>query len=388
MRIGVIGAGHAGVEAAGAAAASGAQVTLFSAEPVMPYFRPRLVALAFGQVELDAIRIHPEQWYRDRGITLSLNSPVTSYDAASGVVTSKGQAHSFDGVIISTGAMPVIPSFAAAVRNNLLPLWSQANAIQLRTMAGAGKSIVVVGGGAIGIEAALRASDVGMRVVMVESRNGLMAGRLAPAVAKALSERLLEKRIRILTARSVKHASDVAGGRVLLVTGTDDGIEADIVLLCIGSIRDLSVARQAGLGVDTGILVDDRLQTDLPNVFACGDVVQVGGRISNSAREAVAQGRIAGANICAALSHRNKDMLEYVRPTDLVSLKHHDCELHVAGLAANEGCEIELLAGSDDRTCRAIITRNGNVAGVQMMGTGLDFQKYAAMIRITPLGPV
>ena len=80
MRIGIIGAGHAGVEAARHRAAGGPRWLLFSQEPVYPYFRPRVVALAFGRVELEGMLLRPQNWYHENGIDLRLNAPVVHID--------------------------------------------------------------------------------------------------------------------------------------------------------------------------------------------------------------------------------------------------------------------------------------------------------------------
>jgi 3-phenylpropionate/trans-cinnamate dioxygenase ferredoxin reductase subunit len=103
MRIGVVGAGHAGVEAAWRASRLGAQVVLFSREPVLPYFRPKVVTLAFGQAELDAIYLRPEQWYREHGIDLRLSSEVAHLDARARIITVGGQEERFDALVVATG---------------------------------------------------------------------------------------------------------------------------------------------------------------------------------------------------------------------------------------------------------------------------------------------
>jgi len=106
MRIGVVGVGHAGVEAAWRASQHGAQVVLFSGESVLPYFRPRVVALAFGQVELDGIYLRPEAWYREQGIDLRLDSGAIDLDAREKVVAAGGREELFDVLVLATGASP------------------------------------------------------------------------------------------------------------------------------------------------------------------------------------------------------------------------------------------------------------------------------------------
>ena len=123
MRIGVIGAGHAGVEAAWRASQLGAQVVLFSGESVLPYFRPRVVALAFGQVELDGMYLRPEPWYREHGIDLRLDAEAIHLDAHAKAVTAGGREEIFDALVLATGAAPALLAFVREFPRDVIPLW-------------------------------------------------------------------------------------------------------------------------------------------------------------------------------------------------------------------------------------------------------------------------
>lgn len=392
MRVGVIGAGHAGVEAAAAAAAVGASVTLFSAEPVLPYFRPRLVAVAFGQVTSEAIRMHPAQWYLDRGTTLRLDSRVAAFNAKKLSVIAGGEEQVFDGIVLATGMGPILPGFASGDVDRVLPLWTIDHADRIRARLRPGAQVVVVGGGAIGIEAALMAVSAGMRAVIIEKADGLMAGRLAPAASRALLGRLSEKGIRVLADTAVMQTETLGDGRVLIKTDHGESVKAALAILCIGARSDVGLAQRAGLATGAGVIVDSRFQTSMPSVFACGDITNVAGSMTRTAGEAVAQGRIAGANLCAVLSGKAREMREYARSTDTISLKVEDFELHIAGRPASPpgssgagrpaspDCEVRMLEGSDAGTCRLLIMKDGKTMGVQMVGTNRDFRKYVEAI--------
>ncbi|MEI6808747.1 MAG: FAD-dependent oxidoreductase [bacterium] len=377
MRIGIIGAGHAGVEAAATAAASGAQVTLFSAEPVLPYFRPRLIALAFGQVAGEAVRLHPAQWYLDKGITLRLDSRVTAFDADRCSLTIGTEEHSFEGIVLTTGAEPILPCFASGAPDHVMPLWTAENADRIRSLIKPGGTIGIVGGGAIGVEAALRATSAGIKAVIIERAGGLIAGRLMPAAADVLMKQLVEKGIRILLKTAVMQTAALPGGRALITLDSGEAVEADLVILCVGSKNDLGMAQRAGLKTSAGVIVDSRLQTSAPHVFACGDIAEVGGIMCSTAAEAVIQGRIAGANLCAVLSGGSGDMLNHKHKSESVSIKLGDLEMHLAGRPQGSGLEVKVLEGSNERACRLLVMKDGRTVGVQMVGTNLDFRKFA-----------
>ena len=96
MKVGILGAGHAGIKAAETLRAKGADVVLFSKENTLPYFRPRIIALAFGQAEPEAIQMHPASWYADKGIDLRLNQAAIRVNKDPLSVTTASATESFD----------------------------------------------------------------------------------------------------------------------------------------------------------------------------------------------------------------------------------------------------------------------------------------------------
>ena len=172
--IAIIGAGHAGVEAAFALAKGGAKVTLLSDEPCLPYFRPRLIAVAFGQADPDAIAIKPQKAYDEAGIDLRHESAT---DVDPDARTVNGRA--YDGLIVATGSRPFVPPFAGC-RERALPLWTMADALAIRERFETARSVAIVGAGVLGIEAACRAATrLGAgRTRLIEPARAMLGGIL------------------------------------------------------------------------------------------------------------------------------------------------------------------------------------------------------------------
>lgn len=363
MCIAIIGAGHAGVEAAIAARKAGAKVTLFSDEPLPPYFRPRLVALAFGQIQREAILMHPEAWYAAQGITLRLNAPVRTLDPASGRLTAgDGPSEPFDAFVLTCGARPVCPQFPFSPGAlPILPLWSVAEAESIRTHVRPGARVSVLGGGILGIETALRAREVGLAVTLIERENRLMPLQFAPD-GSAMLQRLLELRgITIRTGVTTVTASDLNG---------------DFVALSIGARPNLALAKSAGLTIAKGIVVNTCLQTSHPRVFAAGDAVQFPEPARPCVREAVAQGRIAGAN--AAASAAGRPLVIHTPQHTPLTFKGGDLELASAGYSGGDDSELRVLAEETlPDTFRALVIQSGILTGVQMVGVRKDFDSWS-----------
>lgn len=378
MRIGIIGAGHAGFEAAKASRECGVEVTLFSAEAVLPYYRPRLVALAFGQVELQAIQMKPVAWYEQQSVKVGLSQPVTAVNPDSCQVSTAQGVDSFDGLVLTNGSVPVLPPFAAAGRGLVLPLWNVEHALAIRKRVSKGGRLVVVGGGILGIEAALHAVEAGMSVTLVELMQRLMPAQFGVRASVALLRRLEERGIRVLLGHGIAGARAEAD-TVALELNQGDVLEAELCLVSIGARPDKSLAAAAGLDCERGMVVDQFLRTRFDRCYAAGDVIQFAGVTRCSMKEAGVQGRLAALNLIAAL--RGGERKPYLPETIPLTFKSKDFEIYAIGETAAPGSEEHLLDGSTETLIRAVVMKDNIPVGVQMIGTREGFDSYAAEVK-------
>jgi NAD(P)H-nitrite reductase large subunit len=374
----VIGAGHAGVEAARALAQNGIAVTLFGQEPDLPYFRPRIVAVAFGQAQPGECAMHPLEWYAQNGIEIKTGCRVEGLDAARLAIRYGGDERVFDAVVLAPGAGAVMPGFGTGLESAVFPLWTMEDARGIHARMGAGdRHWVIVGGGVIGIEAALRAVDAGCRVSVVEKMPRLMLA-LAPEASQIILRELERRQIRVFTGVGLTRMA-MDNGHVHAVLENGEALDAEGVLVSIGMCRDLALAQAAGLQCAQGIQVDARMRTSASGIWACGDITQGLGNGRCSARVAAAQGKTAGANVAAFLSGRPES--ECPIHADPFMLRHGGFELCYDGRAAGEGDRVERLDDVPGDVYRALIYQGETLVGVQMAGSAKNFQKYAALIR-------
>ncbi len=378
MKIGIIGAGHAGVEAARVAAAAGAEVTLFSNESVLPYFRPRLVALAFGQTAPDSLGIKPAGWYSDNHIDLILDAEVSALDAATRTVTVHGAKRTFDGLILTTGSKPVQPPFVSTLRGSrVLPLWDMAHALMIRDKLVKAGHCAVVGGGILGIEAALRAREIGMSVTLIERVGRLMPSQFGARASDVLRKQLEDKGVEVRLARSVTQAETTESHVDIHL---DDGsvLSAAFCLVSIGTRPYAGLASAGGIALRRGVMVDPTLKTSAPNLYAAGDVIEFEGVSRSSVREATAQGKLAGENVVAALQGKEGTRFE---PLLLpLTFKAGDFELCALGAPGGEGLEEQVLDVPVESAFRALIRHQGALVGVQMVGTRAGLDDFARQV--------
>jgi len=378
MHIGIIGAGHAGIEAAATARAAGAEVTVFSDEPVLPYFRPRLVAVAMGQAAPDTIAIHPAAWYAERGVCLRLAARIEAFDPAAHSVTAGGVTTRFDALVLACGSKPLRPLFSGMT--DAMPLgalWCLADALATLPHIREHGRLVVIGGGILGIECALRAAVCGMRVTMVEKLPRLLPMLLGTEAAGLLQRQVEAKGIALHLGCGVDHlAAAGLGAKVHLDNGVQ--LEADCVLVCIGARPNLDLARQTGLATGRGVIADTTLQA-CPGVFVAGDVCQVGDcPTRGTAHEAVLHGRLAGANAVSWLT--GQPLQAFVFEASPVGLRYGGVEIWAVGRAGEGTLEQRLEAGARPDAFRAVTRCGERVVGVQMLGTREGFDEWAQAV--------
>jgi NADPH-dependent 2,4-dienoyl-CoA reductase/sulfur reductase-like enzyme len=379
MRIGIAGAGHAGVEAARTASEAGAETVLFSGESVLPYHRPRLPAFTFGQASADDITMHPLDWYVGKNVELRLDAPAQHLDPVGKSITAGGVSEVFDAIIIATGASPRVPRFAADVNGCVTPLWDFRQAQQIRANARPGAHLLVVGGGLIGLEAALRAASTGISVDIIEGEQRLLPRHFGVAAGKLIRQRLETRDIRLKLGTTVTGLEEGGNNKIAVKFGDSDRIVVDMVILAAGVKRDTAFASAAGLCTQGAIPVDSTLGTSVPGIFACGDAALLPGSQGGTATAARAQGRTAGLNACAHCT--GAAPVEYVGSPASYSFKHEEFEVHSAGSTSDETNEEVLLEVEEPSSYRALVMKNGVTVGVQMVGTGRDFHRYVEAVK-------
>ncbi len=297
-RIVIVGAGIAGVAAAEAArkAAPRAGVCLLSRDTPIPYYRINLTRYLAGEVRREDLPLHPEGWYADQGIELRRGVEVERLDAAGRAVHLRGgERVDFDRLVLTLGAHPFVPPVPGAAIEGVFSLRDVEDADRVLAAARPGARAVCVGGGLLGLETAGALARRGADVTVLESHGSLMPAQLDPRAGARLADHLRTLGIRV---RFSVHAKEMAGpGRVAGVLLDEGGtVPADLVVLATGVRPNSWLARQAGLEVKKGVVVDGRLRTSAPDVFAAGDLAEHLGILYGNWCVAQFQGGIAGMN--------------------------------------------------------------------------------------------
>ncbi|MEU6917372.1 NAD(P)/FAD-dependent oxidoreductase [Streptomyces olindensis] len=278
-RLLIVGAGQAGVQTASSARELGWQgpITLLGAEPYPPYARPPLSkAFLSGTATQDRLALRSAEFYSDHRIDLVLDERVQHLDLAGdgtgSAVTDSGRQRSFDRLVLATGAEPRRLPLEGAGLAGVVVLRDLDDASVLAGRLAAADSLVVVGGGFVGLEVAATAAAAGVRVSVVETASSLMNRVVSPVTAEIVASAHRAAGIRVLTGlRPARFVGD--GHHAVTAVELDNGehLPADLVLIGVGARPRDDLAATAGLHCDYGVVVDDRSVASDGHTLAVGD---------------------------------------------------------------------------------------------------------------------
>jgi len=383
MRIGIVGAGHAGVEAARHISDNGGEVVLYSDESCLPYIRPKVVLLAFGRADLDAIAMRPRPWYAEHKIDLRLDCPVTQIDVHARTVTAQGRQEKFDALILATGAGPILLPFVSQFPEDVIPIWRAKDSLAIQKRLDKVRHLTILGGGISGLEAAVYSREQGLDVTVVEKATHLMAQQFGPAAAGVLAQRLAGLGVDVRVGRFVTDIAKI-DGRLRLRFDDGEQIHSDLALTTVGAIRNVAVFSRAGLRTERGVLVDECQRTSEPGIFACGDIAERPNVRTGSVLLAAEQGKAGAANAMAALTGRPLEPIPDRKVP--LSFKHTSIEFHAIGTPVGQGLAEKPLSNVGESVYRSVVLEGDVLRGVQMIGSRDGFRQLADSLGLSYYG--
>ena len=301
----VVGSGLAAAKAVEELRAEGfsGTVVVYGDEPHLPYERPPLSkGFLTGADPLDVAFVHDPDWYDRADVDLRLGTAVTAIDlAAHEVVTAAGRQR-YDKLLLATGATPRRLAMADESGAPVAYLRTIEDSQRLKDTFRDGLRIAIIGAGWIGLEVAAAARGAGCEVTVLESLDLPLLRVLGPEIARTFADLHREHGVDLRTSVQVAGV-EAKAGRAVVRLADGDVLEADLLVVGVGVSPNDALARAAGLATDNGVLVDARLRTSDPDVYAAGDVANhdhpvLGRRIRVEHWDtAIEQGKAAARNM-------------------------------------------------------------------------------------------
>ncbi len=297
-RIVVAGGGIAGVTAAETIRGylGNAEITLIAREKHPPYYRLNLTRLLADEIKDENLPVHPDGWFSENRIELMDGAEVSAISPAEKqVALDNGTTVPYDKLILATGAHPFMPPILGVHKEGVTTLRTLDHAKYIREKAQTASSIVVIGGGILGLETAGALAGKNASVTVLEGFQWLMPRQLNESAADHLGKHLDSLSISLRTGITVKEIlGDEKAAGILLDTG--ETVPADLIIITAGVRPNSYLARLAGLKVNNGIIVDDTMRSSNPDIFAAGDNAEHRGTLYGLWNHSQYQGKIAGMN--------------------------------------------------------------------------------------------
>ena len=248
------------------------KILLVGEESYLPYDRPPLSKkLWFGKKKVEDIFLHDRAFYDKHAVTLALGATAARLDPdAKTLTTTRGETYGYGKLLLATGCKSRTLDIPGGDLDGICYFRSLDDYLHTREVAAEGKSAVVVGGGFIGSELAAALNICKLHVTMIFP-GALLCDRVLPDyLGRAVQQRYAEKGVRILASdKPVSFGKN--GGKFITRTGNGEAIESDIVIVGVGVIPEMELARSGGLEVGNGIVVNEYLETSRPDIYAAGD---------------------------------------------------------------------------------------------------------------------
>jgi len=341
LRVVIVGAGQAAAQAVETLRKRGASgpITLIGDENLLPYQRPPLSKKYLaGAMERDRLLVRHSPHYLEHAIDLRLGFPAVKIDRArQRVEIADGSAVDYDALLLATGSHPRRIDLPGAQLVGMHSLRNVADVDRLRGELAPGRRGVIIGGGYIGLEVAATCRELGLDVTVLEGADRVMARVVSREVSKFYEEEHARRGVKIVCGARVNRVVGEKGDRSIFPDGKKDQspdekkdqspgnervaavqladgseIPADFVLVAIGVAPTDSLAREAGLVCDDGIVVDEYCRTSDPRIWAAGDCarhpsIHYGQRVRlESVDHAFEQGTSAALNMLGVVTVHDK----------------------------------------------------------------------------------
>lgn len=368
----IVGASHASVQAIDTLRREGFEgpITLVGEEPHLPYNRPPLSKKYLsGELPVERLPLRRQQFFDDAGVNLRLGTRVTALDCGAGRLRlNDGNEVSYDRLILSVGSRPRLLDVPGHQLAGIHYLRNIADVDAIRAGLTAARRVIVVGAGYIGLEVAASVKRLGFEVTVLEMADRPMHRVVAPEISRFYTDLHAREGVQILCNTSVtafdgdEHVREVICG--------DRHLPADLVVVGIGILPEVTLAEAAGIQCDNGILVDEQCRSSDPSVYAAGDCtnhpsVRYGRRLRlESVDNAVEQARTAASNICGKPARHDH--------TPWFWSDQYETKLQIAGVS--QGYDQTVMRG-DPATGRFALyyLENGELLAVDAVNSPRDF---------------
>ena len=368
-KIVIIGAGIAGVTAAENIRKNNKdiEIVIISNENYLPYSRIKLSKYISCDINYDDLLIHKNQWYKDLNIKIILSSEVTKVlPGEKAVILCSGDRIEYTKLIFASGSRPFMPPFKGLNKTGIFSVRKLEDIINITKYIEdhEAKNIVIIGGGVLGIEAAwsIKEKNSNLIVGIIENASRMLSRQVDEEGSEVIKKMFDDNNINLYlgeTVQDICNGCDDTNDEVSYISlGNGNRVAADVVIISAGIRSNINIAKECNINVNSGIIVDKNMETNLKDIYAAGDVAEYEGHIWGLWAVATEQGRIAGLNAIGIST-------EYVETAPVSLLKVMGVSIFSAGEVNNK--DIFSIKYENGIYTKAFL-KDGKLKGVVLIG--------------------
>jgi len=372
----IIGSSHAGLSALDAIRLQDKEgsLTLVTQESCLPYSPTILPYVLSGQAQPEKVFLRDQQSLDGLSVVFKPGAKGVAVDGRSRQVTlQSGEKIEYEKLLLATGAAPKRPPVQGleAVPHHVLRTLE--DALTLRSKIRKEGTAVVLGAGLIGLHAAENLAKGGMKVVVVEALSQVLPGYFDAEASQMIYRAFSDNGIKILLNEKVSRVKG-AEGETTLTLASGGTLSAGLLVVATGVQPRVEVLQGSGVEVDQGILVDERMRTNVSGIWAAGDVAQARGFFESSEilnatlPNAVEQGRIAGMDMV-----EDPALKDYQGAVALNTYKFFGHRAFSVGtIRAEAGCEVEKVVVAESFKYQKLVFKEDQLVGASGINSDLD----------------
>ncbi|PEQ90571.1 nitrite reductase large subunit [Bacillus sp. AFS006103] len=352
------------------------EITIFGREPHPNYNRILLSKVLQGDTEVKDITLNEWEWYTENNIQLFTSETVIKIDSERKVVvTDLGRIEPYDELIIASGSLPFILPIPGADKKGVTAFRDIKDTEVMLENSKRYKKAAVIGGGLLGLEAARGLLNLGMDVSVIHLAPYLMERQLDPQAGKLLQRELEQQGMKFLLE---KQTQEIFGNDRVEGLRFSDGtlLDADLVVMAVGIKPNVALAKETDIAVNRGIVVNEYLQTSIPNIYSVGECAEHNGTVYGLVAPLYEQGRVLAKHICGL------GTTGYQGSVLSTQLKVSGVEVFSAGdFMEGEGKEAIKVFDGNDSIYKKIVLKDNRIVGAVLFGDSSDGNRLFSMIQ-------
>jgi len=272
-------------------------IHIFTEEDYPFYYRVRFPEYVAGELTLQNLLIHTQEWYQSKGISMHLEEPIIEVNVQKKEVTSrKRKTYAYDSLLMATGGYAFLPPIKGTEKKGVFTLRTMKDAIRMKEFSEGVKKAILVGGGLVGLETGGALLRKGIKVAVIEHNPRILPRQMDPEGARILQGKMESMGFSFFLSGQ---SEEILGKESVEGVRLKDGktVEGQMVIVSAGVRPNIKLAQAMGLEIKNGVLVNDRLETKTESVFAAGDVAEHRGRCYGLWPASQRQGETAGINM-------------------------------------------------------------------------------------------